>query len=210
MDGNLVQRKTKAHMMKLEEIKTAAARQFYSLGYAATDVRSIADAVQLHVSTLYTYISGKEELLFLIMKDGIQGARSAVEAALAKSDEPVEALHNAVEAMVLHHASRRFLAWTSHVEIRSLSGQYRDDILRMQSDYEQIWLDLIEKGRDSGAFDVPDVKLAMYVILSAGHGVSNWFRPDGRLPVERVAVLIARQLLSGIQARPDPAAAKRT
>lgn len=129
-------RQTKAHMAKLEEIKNAAARQFYTVGYAATDVRSIANAVQLHVSTLYTYMSGKEELLYLIMKDGIDEVSAAFDAAVARSDDPLEALHNAIEAMITHHATRNFLAWTSHIEVRSLSGDCRADIVRLQHEYE--------------------------------------------------------------------------
>ena len=52
-------RPTDAHLGRLEEIKTAAARYFYELGFVATDMRRIADAVGLHVSTLYTYIESK-------------------------------------------------------------------------------------------------------------------------------------------------------
>ena len=199
-------RRTKAHTLKLEEIKTAAARQFYSVGYAATDVRSIADAVSLHVSTLYTYISGKEELLYLIMKDGIDEVSATFDAAVARSDDPLEALRNAVEAMILHHASRNFLAWTSHIEIRSLSGQCRDDIVRMQHAYEAKWLKLLGQGSDAGILDISDVKLAMYMILGAGHSVSNWYRPGGRLSAKKLAALIARQLISGLQVRPSEAA----
>lgn len=201
-------RRTKAHMAKLEEIKNAAARQFYAVGYAATDVRSIADAVQLHVSTLYTYMSGKEELLYLIMKDGIDEVSAAFDAAVARSDDPLEALHNAIEAMITHHATRNFLAWTSHIEVRSLSGQYHDDIIRMQHEYEAKWLRLLDRGCEAGALDIPDTKLSVYMILGAGHSVSNWYRPGGRLGVKKLAVLIAQQIISGLQVRTEPAASR--
>ena len=62
---------TAAHRDKLEVIKTVAAEQLDRSGYAATDLRRIADETDMHVASLYNYISGKEDLLFLIMQDGV-------------------------------------------------------------------------------------------------------------------------------------------
>lgn len=189
---------TPAHERRLEEIKLAAAGEFYTAGYAATDVRTIADAVGFHVSTLYTYISGKEELLFLIMQDGIVEAGAVFDQATAGIDRPAVALRNAIEAMILHQASRRFLAWTSHVEVRSLTGTYREQIRRMHKEYEAKWLKLLTAGQAFGEFEVLDPKVTVYTILGTGHSVANWFRPDGRLSAQRLASIIASQLLDGV------------
>lgn len=203
---------TKAHERRLEEIKLAAAAQFYTAGYAATDVRTIADAVGFHVSTLYTYISGKEELLYLIMKDGIIAADAAFEQATAGIDELAVALRRAIEAMVLHHASRRFLAWTSHIEVRSLTGTYRDQIRSLQKEHEAKWLRLLDRGQASGEFRLLDPRVTVFMILGTGHSVSNWFRPDGRLSAQQLASVIADQILSGVLVpeHPPPPTTRRT
>ena len=192
---------TVSHMRKLEKIKIAAAQQFYAVGYAATDMRGLADAVNLHVSTLYTYVTGKEELLYLIMKDGMAEITAAFDKALASTNDPIARMEAAIEAHLMHHATRRFLAWTGQVELRSITGDYREEILRLRDDYEARWLELIRAGQRSGVFAASDAKVAAYVILGMGHSVASWYRPDGRLSAEKVAERIAGQLLNGLLAR---------
>src|ERR1700739_4489663 len=112
--------RTPAHLDKLAEIKKEAARCFYAYGYAATDVRTIADRVGLQVSTLYNYISGKEELLYLIMRDGMIEIVAGLDAAPEGLTDPRERLRAAVRSHMLHHAHRQFRAWVGHVEVHSL------------------------------------------------------------------------------------------
>jgi AcrR family transcriptional regulator len=193
--------RTEAHLEKLAVIKDQAARHFYSSGYAATDLRRIAAAVGMHVASLYNYISGKEELLYLIMKDGMTEIRSGLDLAMAKSDDPVERLRAAIESHVVHHARRRYLAWTSHVEVRSLKGARLREILRLRSDYEACWMELLEDGRAAGVFAFGDPKLTMYGILAIGQSVSRWYSPSGRKSAEDIAADMANQVLAGVLTR---------
>src|SRR5580698_6016573 len=99
--------RTPAHLDKLAEIKREAARCFYIQGYAATDVRTVAEAVGLQVSTLYNYISGKEELLYVITLEGITEITASLDTAIEGLTDPHDRLHAAVRSHVLHHAHRR-------------------------------------------------------------------------------------------------------
>ena len=73
---------TAAHKDKLETIKTVAAELFFWHGYAATDLRRIADETDMHVASLYNYIAGKEDLLFQIMQDGLDEINASLDEAL--------------------------------------------------------------------------------------------------------------------------------
>lgn len=192
---------TDSHRNKLERIKEVAAQFFYVQGYAATDLRRIADALDMHVSTLYNYISGKEGLLYLIMKDGMVEITESLQQALASADEPAGQLRAALRAHVLHHAHRRYLAWTSHIELRSLTGDYLNDISRMRHDYERTWMRLLKKGMAAGIFAKADPKLTLYWLLSIGQTVSRWYKPDGRFSPEQIADVMADGALSGVLVR---------
>lgn len=192
---------TAAHRDKLEEIKKEAARCFYTLGYAATDVRRIADAVGLQVSTLYNYISGKEELLYLIMKDGITEIAAALDEAIDGLTDPHERLRAAVRSHVLHHAHRRYRAWTSHVEVRSLTGDYLEEIISKRREYEARWIGILEGGIRSGVFAEADPRLTMYAILSIGQSVSRWYKPSGKYEAEGIADSMADFVLTGALVR---------
>jgi AcrR family transcriptional regulator len=193
--------KTRAHLARLDEIKQAAAEQFYDNGYAATDVRSIADAVGLHVSTLYTYISGKEELLYFILKDGMVEISAALDEALSQTASPAESIRSAIQAHILHHATRQHLSWTGRIEIRSLTGDYRQEILTLRDAYQERWVRLIENGQRAGVIAPYDARLVVYGILGFGHSVAGWFLPEGRYPAEEIATMIADQLMSGLLVR---------
>lgn len=192
---------TPAHRDKLEEIKKEAARCFYTLGYSATDVRRIADAVGLQVSTLYNYISGKEELLYLIMKDGITEIAAALDEAIDGLTDPHERLRAAVRSHVVHHAHRRYRAWTSHVEVRSLTGDYLEEILGKRREYEDRWIGILEDGMRSGVFAGTDPRLTMYAILSIGQSVSRWYKPGGKHDAEGIADSMADFVLDGVLVR---------
>lgn len=199
-------KKTKAHLAKLDEIKRVAAMQFYANGYTATDVRSISDAVHLHVSTLYTYIEGKEELLYLILEDGMREITAGLDAALDGKTDPVDRLHSAIKAHVLHHANRRQLAWTSRIEIRSLTGAYKDRIMALRDQYQARWVELVTEGQKAGVLADHDPKIAVFMMLGIGESIAGWFRPDGRMSAEELASSIATQVLNGqLATRPaDP------
>lgn len=188
-------------MTKLEEIKQAAAEQFYASGYGAADLRSIASAVSLHVSTLYGYISSKEELLFMMMRDELVGLNARVEAAVAAHEGPYEQMRAAIEAHIVYHAERKFAAWIAHVEIRSLTGKYRRQLIKLRDGYETRWLELLGSGIEAGVFAECDRKVTTYLLVGLGHGVANWFQPAGRLTPEQIAAEMADRVLGGLRVR---------
>jgi TetR/AcrR family transcriptional regulator, cholesterol catabolism regulator len=190
--------RTPAHLDKLAEIKTEAARCFYAHGYAATDVRTIADQVGLQVSTLYNYISGKEELLYLIMRDGMTEIEASFEQAVSGLNDPCARLRAAVRSHVLHHAHRQFLAWVGHVEVRALTGSYLEEILGRRRDYEQRWVTIVEDGIRAGLFRPADPRLTVYGMLSVGQGVARWYQPDGQFDAEKIADAMADLVLDGV------------
>jgi|HubBroStandDraft_3_1064219.scaffolds.fasta_scaffold00225_5 AcrR family transcriptional regulator len=193
--------RTPAHLDKLAEIKREAARCFYIQGYAATDVRTIADRVGLQVSTLYNYISGKEELLYLIMKDGIVEIAAALDAAIAGLTDPCDRLRAAVRSHVLHHAHRQFRAWVGHVEVRSLTGDYLEEIIGRRQEYEHRWIAILQDGIQAGVFGDTDPRLTMYGILAIGQSLARWYKPDGQYDAEQIADAMADLVLSGVVGR---------
>jgi AcrR family transcriptional regulator len=195
-------KRTPAHLDKLAEIKKEAARCFYELGYSATDVRTIADAVGLQVSTLYNYISGKEELLYLIMTDGMTEIADGLDAAIEGLTDPGDRLQAAVRSHVLHHAHRQFRAWVGHVEVRALTGEYLAEILQKRREYELRWIGILKDGISAGIFADADPQLTMYGILAIGQSVSRWYKPGGRHTPEEIADAMATMVLSGVLIRP--------
>jgi AcrR family transcriptional regulator len=191
-------RRPPAHLARLETIKEAATELFYTLGYAAADLRRIADASHMHVSSLYNYITSKEELLYLILRDGLDEIQAGFDEAIASASDPIDQLRAALRAHIAHHARRRHRAWTSHVEVRALTGERLETILTLRDAYESGWVDLVKRGMASGQITTEDPKLAVLYLLSAGQTVSRWYRPDGRMAADELARTMTEIALGGI------------
>ena len=65
-----------------DEIVAAAAAIFKEKGYQAATTRDIASAVGIQQATLYYYVSSKEELLYLVVREPIAQLYAEVDASL--------------------------------------------------------------------------------------------------------------------------------
>jgi len=184
--------------VRLEEIKAAATKHFFRNGYAGTDLRMIAKDLDMHAGSLYNYIESKQELLYLILLDGMTDIHSGLDRALDGVVGPRERLKAAILFHFLHHALRRHISWTNHVEVRALTGKYREEIMAMRKDYEAKWVALVEAGMQSEDFRPLDAKTTAFGILSMAQGISRWFNPSGHLSANDMAVLYADLLMHGL------------
>jgi TetR/AcrR family transcriptional regulator, cholesterol catabolism regulator len=197
---------TDAHKDRLESIKSIAAELFYQAGYSATDLRRIADQAGMHVASLYNYVSGKEDLLFQIMTDGVVEINASLDEALAGYSDPLDRLRRSLISHIEHHAHRRHLGAVSHTEVRSLTGSRRVKMIKMRRDYEARWDDLVLDGMKAGLIPPGEPRVMVYALLSVGQSVSRWYDPSGKIPVSELAEELANMLLFGLLNRPSFAA----
>jgi AcrR family transcriptional regulator len=195
-----------AHLERLEQITSVASDFFYHEGYAATDLRRIGEAVGMHVSTLYNYISGKEELLYLIILDGMNEIDAGLDEALSQSNDPVEQLEAALRAHLIHHAKRRHRAWTNHVELRALRGERLESIRAMRRRYEDRWIALIGRGAEAGRIVQRDPRLVMYSLLSVGQSLSRWYHPGTAEELDELVDSLVDIAMHGVLRRPAESA----
>ena len=168
-------------------ITSAAIDLFFKHGYEAATLRDVADKVGLKVASLYNYIPSKQDLLFTIMFDVMQDLQRDVEEAVAEQSDPVDRLCAAVRTHVRFHATRTKEVFVGNSELRSLTSRNRTRVVRQRDDYETLFRDLVQAGRDAGAFDIGDVKVATFALLAMCTGPSTWFSPRGRLSVTDLA-----------------------
>ena len=64
-------------------------------------------------------------------------------------------------------------------------------ILAVRHQSEMLLLDIIQRGVNLGAFNVPDVQLAMTAIGAMGLRVAHWYSPDSGKTPEQIADVYA-------------------
>lgn len=169
----------------------AATAAFAERGYHATTTRDIAARAGMSPAAVYVHHSSKEELLFLISRQGHDAALEVIRGASDDAAEPFERLHATVRAFTLWHAEHHTAARVVQYELAALTPEHRREIAARRRAIDHHMRAVITAGVDRGVFDVPDVPGTTLALLSLAVDVARWYRDDGRRCAESVAELYA-------------------
>ena len=194
-------------MATLDTIIGAAAKVFRIKGYHAATVQDIADEVGLLKGSLYHHCAGKEELLYLVVKEPISRLYATVDAIVAAELPAAEKLRRAtvahLEAFDRHHPH----LFVYLRETANLKGRFRASGQLSPKQYERFWQQILREGVKSGEFRADlDVQVVSYGLLGMLNWLYKWYEPGGRLSVQEVGAQFASLALGGLAA---PASAPR-
>ncbi len=187
-----------------ETVYQAAVDLMYERGYHGTSLRDVARAVGVQMSSLYYYHESKQALLVAIMERTTADLIAVVAEAMDAASSPRERLIAGMRAHVLFHATRRKENFIADSEIRSLEPAERKAIVAMREQYEQLFAQVLEDGRASGAFVELDAPVTLAGLFAMLNGVAVWYRPRGRLSLEQIADQYCAIFLNGVAARRAP------
>jgi len=168
-------------------IREAAINLIARYGYEAVSMRQLAAEVGVQAAALYRYFPTKEDLLFTLMREHMEGLLAAWSEVRPATAEPRARLAAFVRNHIRFHVERRHSTHVSNMELRSLSRDNLTRILRLRTAYEKELRQILRDGADAGTFVVDDIGLTAIAIIQMITGVIVWFRPDERLSVEEVA-----------------------
>jgi AcrR family transcriptional regulator len=167
-------------------VREAAVKLIARLGYEAMSMRQLAAEVGVQAAALYRYFPTKEDLLFTLMREHMDGLLAAWEAARPASADPATRLAAYVENHIAFHIERRQATHVSNMELRSLSHERLTRILKMRTAYEKELRAILRDGADAGLFQIDDSGLTAMALIQMMTGVIVWFRPGQRLSVAEV------------------------
>lgn len=167
-------------------IREAALRLMARHGYDAVSMRQLAAEVGVQAAALYRYFPNKEELLFSLMREHMEGLIAAWEAARPASDDPAVRLSAYTANHIRFHVERRHSTHVSNMELRSLGHAKLSAILKLRTAYEKELRQILREGAETGRFDIEDTALTAMAMIQMITGVIVWFRPDERLSVADV------------------------
>jgi TetR/AcrR family transcriptional regulator, cholesterol catabolism regulator len=169
-------------------IRDAALRLFAARGYAATGIRDVAREAGVTTAALYYYMGGKQDLLLVIMRHGMNGLLAAAREALVDAGGvPAEELASLVRAHVIFIGRNLLDCYVGDTEIRSLDAANRKRIVKLRDQYDELWADVISRGVASGGFEIHDQKLFRLGVTQMVNGVAYWYRPGGEKTLATIA-----------------------
>ncbi|AZO55576.1 MAG: TetR/AcrR family transcriptional regulator [Mesorhizobium sp.] len=199
-------------------IREAAVSLIARYGYQAMSMRQLAAEVGVQAAALYRYFPTKEELLFTLMREHMQGLREAWEHSRPARADPARQLAAYVRNHIAFHIERRHATHVSNMELRSLSPDRLTQILRMRTAYEKELRSILRDGAEAGIFSVEDTGLTAMALIQMMTGVIVWFRPGERLSIAEVTATYLSMTMRLVGAKIDgnttaprvPADAQRT
>jgi AcrR family transcriptional regulator len=164
----------------------AAVTAFAEKGFHGTTTRDIAAAAGMSPAALYVHHKSKEELLYLISKSGHQDTLASIEAAIARSDGPLDALRQVVHDFSVEHARGRTRARVVNYELAALAPEHLAEIREIRRQIEDKMRALVQRGVDAGVFHVADPRMTAAALLSLGIDLARWYHDGTRWSPEDV------------------------
>jgi TetR/AcrR family transcriptional regulator, cholesterol catabolism regulator len=175
-------------LSRRDEILATAADLFWANGYAGTTMSELASSMNLRKASLYHHIDKKETLLYELSLDSLQRIEAAAAHALEGEAEPLERLRCLIEAHVVTALSDRSKHATMLTEMRALTTEQREEILRRRDAYDSLVENTISAAQLSGQLRTDiSARLLRLALLNMLNWTIFWFRPDGPFSAEQVA-----------------------
>lgn len=182
-------------------VRKAAIELLARKGYRAMNLRDLSSNAGMQAGSLYNYFSSKQELLYRLICETMEEILRDIDTALAPLSDPVEQAERFIEVMVRWHTQRRDECYIGHMELRSLPKEQYHTYVALRSRFEHVFSDIIKAGCKRGVFSVPDERIATIAILQSLISICNWYRPDGRLSVERLIKIYTQMILAQLHVR---------
>jgi AcrR family transcriptional regulator len=189
-----------------ETIKSVAIDLFFKKGYYATSISEIAGGAGIQKSSIYHHFPGKENLLFCIMQTTMIDLMAALDACLACSDDIECKMRAAVHSHVMFHLQRQKETFIGSSELRGLEPDHLAIIINHRDHYEGHFQNLIAAGMQEGLFAENDVNILSYAILTLCTAGATWYKPDGRLSAEAIALIYENFIINGLKPGQTPSA----
>lgn len=169
-------------------------------GYHAVSIRDIAQALGQQPSAIYFHVPSKQELLYELALIGHRGHLEALRSSLLEAGaDPVDQLRVLVAAHVGGHMTYPSMARLTNRELGALTPEQLRLVLDIRMQTEQVFIDVIERGRRMGVFGTEDAFLASKAIGAMGVRLPEWWAPGGPRTREQVIeqyVAIALKIVS--------------
>ncbi len=184
-----------------QRIIEEAAKLFQEKGYLAASMRDLAERMDLKVSSLYSHIGSKEELLQKICFDSARIYLDGMGEVEALDLRPSEKVKRLISLHIRTATGDVTSVTIFSDEWRHLSEPYLGEFLAMRKDYERRFTKIMQQAVDTGEFAPMNVTVALFTLLTSLRWLHRWFPEKRGISVKSLEAEILRLLFEGLLTR---------
>ncbi|MEO7176084.1 MAG: TetR/AcrR family transcriptional regulator [Saprospiraceae bacterium] len=188
---------SKARVSK-ELIFREAAILFQRKGYQATSMRELATQVGLEVSSLYSHIRSKQEILERICFDNAEQFIKGLEQIELGICNPASQMQDILGLHIDRASIDPSSITVFNDEWRQLDEPALTRFIQLRKNYESRLLFILESGIEQGVFKRLDPQILLLTILSIMRGVHHWVKSTKSDKAEEIKKVISAIMLDGL------------
>lgn len=185
--------------IKIANVVANSARLILEQGFEATTVNDICRVTGLTKGGLYHYIKSKRDLLYMIMKHGMEQLEADVVESSRNIEDPEDQLREIIRLHVENIYRDQGTIGILTNEDQALEPKHREEILKRKRAYFDFVKGAVERlqARD-GAANV-NSNVATFNILAQILFFPRWYNQSGTLSPNDVAEQIAETSIRGLR-----------
>jgi AcrR family transcriptional regulator len=197
--------------LKRERTISAAVKLFYRNGYENTTLDAVAEQLGVTKPFIYAHYTSKAELLAEICTRGIAASLKAIDGVRKLDCSPTEKLSQLGGKFVLAVLENQMYIGIFAREEKNLRPEDFHAISSMRRDFDHKLAALLQEGVAAGEFHIGDARLAALAIGGLVSWSYVWYRPGGRLSLEKIASEMSDMIMAmvGVQPKHSKRPAKR-
>ncbi|MFN2581952.1 MAG: TetR/AcrR family transcriptional regulator [Candidatus Dormibacteria bacterium] len=183
-----------------DRVVDVAVQVFTQRGYDSTTMSDIATALGIHKTSIYHYVTGKEQLLDDALKRALDALHGMLDERAARDGAAVDRLRyvvrRTVEIMVAQLPEVTVL-----LRVRGNTPTERGALSRRR-DFDHAVQRIVGDAIAAGQLrDDVDTALVTRLIFGMSNSVTEWYQRDGRLSASQLASAIEMIVFEGLVAR---------
>lgn len=175
-------------------------------GFDAMTLRDLQAKSGLSMGCLYSYFSGKEALLNLMQEQGRRLVTEVLTDALQGPESPKERLETAIRTHLYLSENMQQWFYFSYMETKNLGREEARKAIQSELLTESIFVEILEKGKTAGEFQVQDTSLtaAMIKAMLQDWYLKRWKYRKRSISVEDYSSFLIGFVLSALAVTPHP------
>ncbi|MFA7595540.1 MAG: TetR/AcrR family transcriptional regulator [Novosphingobium sp.] len=194
-----------AYEARRKEIADAAVRVFDRLGFQKATISAVAQEMKVDRSTLYYYISSKEELFDEVVRTVVERNLQLVRRIAESKVQPRRKLRDMITSVMSSYGEHYPLFYIyirenlSHVSDER--SEWSQQMREMNRETTEAMIAVIEEGFADGSFrKVGSARVVAYGIFGIIGWTHRWFRPaSSEVSAEEIGKTYAEMILSGLE-----------